>query len=346
MNKHGGYFEDDRDNIVDFSVNINPFISEKIINTIKQNIGDIIRYPEIDGKTAKKAIARNTGKDETNLILGNGATELIYLYARTVKPKSAVIIQPTFTEYKKSLNLVDTEVFDFLADENNEFKINIEALISMIKRVNAQMIILCNPNNPTGVFSDIESLKNLLDYVKKHNIHVLIDESFIDFTERKSLIDYIEDYPIFIIRSMTKFYAIPGLRLGYGIGSKELIQKLTYQKEPWTLNSFALSIVDCIFKDIKHAKTMKEWIGNERRDMYKELKNIKGIEVVKGEANFHLCKVAGMTANDLKSELLKRKIFIRTCEDFVGLDNKYFRIAVRTREENKKLITCLKDILV
>lgn len=343
MNKHGGYYGENQEKIIDFSVNINPLgVSEKVIKRIYKSLNEIVRYPEIDGSSARGIIARNLGIEKTQIILGNGATELIYLYARTIKANKVLILQPTFNEYERAFRLSGSEIFNFLLSEEGGFQIDEAELICKIKEIKPDMLVICNPNNPTGIFVEYQKLTGVFDYMKKIGSYIFIDESFIDFTDEEDLLSLVDKYPVFILRSMTKFYAIPGIRLGYGLACEEIIERLNAFKEPWTINSIALDIVSTLFEDKEYIANTKEWLYSEKGFVKEKLGKFEDIKVFNSYTNFHLCKISNQKASELREKLLTDRIYIRTCEDFYGLGDSYFRIAVRTHDENIKLIKSLK----
>lgn len=344
MNKHGGYFGDSEKKIIDFSVNINPLgVPDTLKEKLKKSIDNLESYPEIDGISAKNTLSKKLNVDREDIILGNGATELIYLFAKTFKPKRVLIVEPTFTEYERAFYLNESEVYHFKCNENDEFKINIELLLKDIDEIRPETVVICNPNNPTGIFTEWESMKFVLDKLKTMSGSLFIDESFIDFTEKHSYIAMIEDYPIFILRSMTKIYAIPGLRLGYGLANKTIIEKLNKYKEPWTINSLALDSVEVLIDDNRYIEETKKWYTSEKKYLKENLKQIKSLTVYESEGNFFLCKLKKSNSIELRDYLLKLGIYIRTCEDFYGLDDRFIRIAVRSREENIVLIEKLNS---
>lgn len=342
MNKHGGYFG--KEEIIDFSVNINPLgVSEKVIKKVHEVLGDIIKYPEIDGKSTRNIIAEKLDFKSEEIILGNGATELIYLFARAIKPKKVLIIQPTFNEYKRAFKLNEATVVNFINKWEDDFDIDIDSLILKIRNEKPKVLVLCNPNNPTGGQIKLNKLKIILEELNKINSYMLLDESFIDFSENKSLESLINNYNIFILRSMTKYYAIPGLRLGFGLGNKKLIDLLNAYKEPWTINSLSLSIVESLLDDYEYINKTKEWYVKEKEYLYQEIKKLDKIKIYESDTNFFICKLENSKSKELNDFLLNEKIYIRTCEDFIGLDETFFRIAVKNHYDNVKLIESLRE---
>lgn len=345
MNKHGGYYGDDQGKVIDFSVNINPLgVSTKVKDKIKETLDHIDRYPEIDGEGSRRIIGNYLNIESEEVILGNGAIELIYLFASAIKPKKVMIVQPTFNEYERAFNTVGSEIIHFQRDHENNFNLNIEDLASELEKQRPDALILCNPNNPTGSFIDVEEFHPILKLLKDIGAYLFLDESFIDFTNHRTYQHITKEYLVFIIRSMTKYFAIPGLRLGYGIGKKEVIDELNRHKAPWAVNSLALSIVPVVLKDNGYIAKTKEWYDQEKKFLWDGLNNITGIDVFPSSTNFYLMRIKDTLDIDLKRELLKRNIYIRDCMDFYGLGDGYFRIAVKNREDNKRLLEALEDI--
>ncbi|WDV44811.1 threonine-phosphate decarboxylase CobD [Clostridiaceae bacterium M8S5] len=343
MNKHGGYYGESKD-VIDFSVNINPLgISKNLEKAIISGISQLHKYPEIDGSTAIKHIAKHYNIKENHITLGNGAIELIYLFARALKPKKVLIVHPTFNEYKRAFKLSSSEIHEYVLDKH-DFKLNEDDLINHIKKIKPDVIVLCNPNNPTGTYNEVNKLEKILKVIKEINSIMFVDESFIDFANKESLIDYYRKYPLIILRSMTKFYAVPGLRLGFCIADEQIINKLYQYKEPWSLNYLSLRAVPVLLEDKEYEEVTIDWCNKERDYVYSAIKDIDNIYVYKSHTNFHICKTENISAFQLQEMLLQKGIYIRTCEDFIGLDDKYFRIALKTRLENDKLLNELKKL--
>ncbi|SHH22591.1 L-threonine O-3-phosphate decarboxylase [Caloranaerobacter azorensis DSM 13643] len=346
MNKHGGYYGENKEKVLDFSVNINPLgVTERVKEKLIESINIINRYPEIDGESAKKVLADRLSIEHSEVIIGNGATELIYLFARAFSPKKVVIIQPTFNEYFRAFRLTGSRICNYELTYSNDFKLEVNDLLDYLKDINPNVLVICNPNNPTGYFIRQKELLPVVNYIREIGSYLLLDESFIDFTDEKSYVNLIKEFPIFILRSMTKFYSVPGLRLGYGVANSEIIKKLNEHKEPWTINSFALSIVSTILDDEAFYRESKKWLQDEKNYLYKELKEIRDIDFFNSQTNFILCKVKKGNAYEVREKLMQYNIYIRVCDDFIGLDNTYFRIAIKSHKDNIKLINAIKKVL-
>ena len=349
MNKHGGYIGSDKD-MIDFSVTINPNgMPAGLKFDLVAALDGLGKYPDISGEPQRERIAARLGVRADNIILGNGAIDIIYLYARAFADadRPALIIAPTFNEYHRALLVAGwNSVTEIPFTEKDEFRINPEALIKMIGEVGPHTVFLCNPNNPTGVAYSPDYLGHIFERVDRKT-HWFIDESFIDFSAKGSCLEMMlaRDLPMVLLRSMTKFYALPGLRVGYAVGREDIIDALADEQMPWAVNHLALSVIDTLLSERKFSEHSKAFIKNERRRVFLELSKIKGIKVYPSSANFHLCALKSGTAAALNEGLNLCGINIRTCEDFAGLDEKYFRVAIRKREENDKLISVLGNMV-
>lgn len=343
LNKHGGYYGEDYRQVTDFSVNINPLgPSDYIKERIKEAIENIYRYPEIKGSSAIKALAKYMDLKEDHILLGNGAIELIYLFTRALQPKKAFILGPTFNEYRRAFQMNETKVIEISRIQNQEIHIDYNTLIERIYREKPDVFVLCNPNNPTGDYIPPKRFTPILEVIDEIGGWTMIDESFLDFTGRESFEKNIEKYNLFILRSMTKFYSLPGIRLGYGLGNKDLIQRLQKYKEPWSMNSIALDILSHVLKDEAFIQETLHWIHSERKFLYEGLKEIPTLKVFKPNANFILFRLEKGNPQNFFRYLLDNKIYLRTCEDFKDLGEEYFRVAVKTHKENKVLIDCIR----
>jgi threonine-phosphate decarboxylase len=355
MSAHGGnIYEVERINkinknkILDFSSNINPFgISEIVKNSIIENLNSITRYPDPDYFDLKDSIAEFYNINVKNLIVGNGATELIFLLSRVLKPENALIISPTFLEYEKAFLQSGTKINHFPLSKESNFELDISALKKELKN-KYEIVILCNPNNPTGNFIDIEKVENIINLCKNHKSLIFIDESFIDFiseSEKQSSMNLLGKYEnIFILKSLTKFFAIPGLRLGFTVTSNhELKQKLDNAKEPWTINTLSEVAGLNIFKDKNYIKNSKEYITREKEIFYNKLSSIQQIKVYKTSINFILIQIlTNLTSKHLKEKLINDKILIRDASNFKFLNEYFFRIALKKHEENEYFFEKLK----
>lgn len=340
MNKHGGYYG--RQGVVDYSVNINPLgVSDNIRQAIISSIDNICKYPDIGGNAAKKAISKHLNTDIQNIVMGNGASELIYLYARAIQPKKVLIIEPTFNEYRRAFTLAGSEIYSYILDSNDDFTFDIDAFCNKVEEVKPDVVVLCNPNNPTGKYIGIDLISKIVDIVKQENSFLFIDESFVEFTGNDPIGSVIGYEWILSLRSMTKYYAVPGLRIGYAVSNEKVIEMMERYKEPWTMNTFALDIVPKVIEDMEFHRKVMQWVTGEREFMYDALRKVDILKVYKSYSNFFLCELKYFSGNKLNEELLKDDMFVRVCDDFVSLSDRFVRIALKGREDNIKLVSRL-----
>ena len=347
MNKHGGY-RGGRKDVLDFSININPLgMPEGLRKRLEAALDDLGRYPEITGETARNKIAEDIGAAPENVILGNGAIELIYLFARGVHPERALIPVPTFNEYRRALSMNGCgEVCELTLSPEDDFALDPERLVRLAEKCHPEAVYLCNPTNPIGRLYSKAFIKELMERMDPEIIW-FIDESFIEFSGIETCLEYVNhsDRRLFLLRSLTKFFGVPGLRIGYGVGSAGLIRAMEAYKEPWTINTLALEAAMCIYDDKAYMKRTRDYIQTERQRVFDALSGLPGLQVYPSGADFHLYKVEGRSAQTLQKELLEQHINIRTCEDFAGLETQFFRAAIKRHEDNDRLIAALNNIL-
>jgi threonine-phosphate decarboxylase len=336
------------DEIIDFSASINPLgCPEGVRKAISERFNDIQNYPDSECTSLRKAIADKVHCNESNIIIGNGSNELFYLIPRALKPKHGILLQPTFSEFKDALCNADVEVIEIVNDDGNFPVINTN--LSSLKNIKDGMVFLCNPNNPTG---QLTLKSDILELVKGNsNRLIVVDEAFMDFVDDDEEYSVIKEAPLtdnlIVVRSLTKFYGFPGLRLGYLVANESIVNNLMQYKEPWTVNTFAQIAGQVAINDVEFAVKTRQYVSREKAFLYDSLTNIKGIRPFPPSVNFILVRIdnAEITSSGIQDLLIKDNIIIRDCSNFTGLSDKYFRVAVRTREDNQKLISALKLIM-
>jgi L-threonine-O-3-phosphate decarboxylase len=337
-----------REEILDFSSSVNPLgPSEKALEAAKNSFKEIATYPDSNSNELRQAIADHfDGLSKTNVIVGNGSTELMYLFAEAFMKKgdTAVIPAPTFGEYESAVRKTG-ETPKFVKLDKN---FNVDADVFAREMVGAKIVFLCNPNNPTSILIPTETLKGIIEEALAQDSLVFLDEDFLEFVENEkalSMINKIKAYPnLFILRSFTKIFGLTGLRVGYGIASEEIINVLLCAKIPWNVNCLAQAAAVAALKDEEHLRVTRELIKNEKAFLSTELEKIKSFKVFPPDANFFFIDIrkSGLTAAELKNKLLRQGILIRDCTSFRGLDEYFIRVAVKTRVENERLIEALK----
>lgn len=346
---HGGNCPEP--NIIDFSVNINPLGPPKgLSDIIAKNAGLILHYPDPFSERLKRRLSAFHDIGSENIAIGNGSIELIYLVSRIFKIKKALIVTPTFSEYEYALRLNGSMPGFFNTHEQEHFVIDRAKITRSIPR--AGILFLCNPNNPTGSLLHGDEMLHLVRLCKKRGTTLILDEAFIDFTEeaRKKAVmsESVKNESLVILRSMTKFFAMPGLRLGYAIGHKRIMERIAEFQYPWNVNGLAQLVGERVLANKDYMHRTRAFIAKERQYMLEGLNNIKGLKVYPPSANFILCRLRAASVRNSKEligRLLQDGIYIRDCGNFRGLDDTFFRIAVRKRSDNIRLITAFKKVL-
>ena len=346
VNNMAKQFGKNEENIIDFSSNVNPHIISDLGKYVLEGLEKSRSYPDINYTNLRNNISDYIKVDSELIIPGNGATEIIYLLMKSIKRRLA-ILNPTFSEYGRGAKLNNLEIIDFHLKEENNFSIDLDEIQKNMDKFDS--LFVCNPNNPNGKVKD---LNELLDLMIENDKLLIVDETFMEFVgeeEKYSLINKIEQTPnLFILKAVTKFFGMPGLRLGYGVTSnKQIINNIYEYKEPWTINSFAENLSNYLFKDKEYINGSKDYYINERKFMLEELRKISRLKVYDTDTNFVLIKLDDHEANSLKLELFEKyNILIRDASNFIGLDKSYIRVAIKSHNDNKVLIESLRKILV
>lgn len=338
-----------KDSFIDFSSNINPFgLSPKSVEALKENIHLASIYPDPEYVDLKNSISEYCHCNSDNLVLGSGATELISSSIKVVSPKKALLLSPAYSEYEKELLKINCEVIKIFYKKENNFKININEIKDTINKNEIDMIIICNPNNPTGTLLTLDEIKNISNFFKKT---IMIDETYIEFTDFSktsaiNLINSIEN--IIVIRGTSKFFSTPGIRLGYAIISKgEILDGLKSLPNLWNINIFADVMGEAMFKDIDFINFCRKNFEINFNFLFSQLKTFTDFKVYNSNSNFILCEILNdkFNSDDLHDFLLEKGIIIRNAKSFEGLDNKFFRVCVLNKENIEKLIFEIKNFI-
>ena len=341
-----------KEDIVSFSANVNPLgVSARIKSELASHIDAISSYPDREYTKLRSVIAAYCGTDKDNILVGNGSTELITLFIKTISPKKAVIIGPTYSEYERELSLAGGSSLYFPLNEADDFALDDKSLISSLNE-SVDILILCNPNNPTSTAVTRKQMRHILDACKTYNIFVLIDETYIEFCENYDNINCVPLTASYnnlcLLRGTSKFFASPGLRLGYAIcQDADLMKDIAAIKDPWTINSLAEVAGQLMFTDREYIDATKKLIFSERARVVLALRKINGIKVYEPSANFVLCRITkpGVDADILFDKAIRANMMIRNCSSFPYLDNTYFRICFMNPEDNNRLLTLIKDVI-
>lgn len=332
--------------LVDFSVNINPLGPPAWIEArLAASLPQLTRYPNPDDLEARAALAASEGVTPEHALLTNGGVEAIFLAAALHAGQRAIIVQPTFLEYARAcrhygltLSEIGLDAMTFTLDE----RVALEAM------ARCDVMFLCRPNNPTGTLIPRTLIERMLDVGLRHGSTLVVDEAFVDFVdEDERLTPLLADYPnLLLLRSLTKLYALPGLRLGYLLGSDERVCRAAERQLPWSVNALAAGLVAPLLADKDFLARTRVWLATERRRLERGMRDL-GLCVIDSRANFLLLRESCPTeaapgvADALFGHLLAHGILARHTHNFTGLDGAWLRLAVRDSEDNQRLLQAL-----
>ncbi|MDR3349068.1 MAG: threonine-phosphate decarboxylase CobD [Acidaminococcales bacterium] len=335
---------------LDFSANINPLgLSDKVRRAIADNIAQVVHYPDPAAFELREAISLHYGVRPDALALGNGAAELIYLLCHVLRPARVFLPVPSFSEYERAALAVGARVEYFYLEAGDCFKINLEKLACALPP--GALAFIGNPDNPAGNLLAQSGLRDFLALARAKGCFIAIDESFIDFLpqpDESTLRHFCAEYDnMAVIHSLTKFFAIPGLRLGFGVFSSALALRLQGAADRWNVNSLAQAAGKAALSDKAYITESRALVARLRENLTAALSAFPAIKVFPSSANFLLLDIrnTGLTAKRLSERLAGRGVLVRDCGNYPGLDGGYVRIAVRGQEENEKLITILGEFI-
>ena len=347
------YFGIPKESITGFGANVNPLgISPKMKQKLSEQIDVVTAYPDPEYTELREHIAAYAGCRQAQVIVGNGCTELISLFIHVLNPQEALIVSPTYSEYEREVRLSKGNVRYYALKESCGFQMELEDFFGAFQK-ETSLCILCNPNNPTSTALTPEMMEQILSWCRKRNIFVMIDETYAEFApDHKSISSagLLEKYDNFVIlRGISKFFAAPGLRLGYAMtGSSELLSQVKMRQNPWSLNSLADAAGKLMFTDTAYIEQTRRLISSERERIYQELCTWKNIKVYQPYANFILVRILrdGLTSYDVFLHAIRRGLMLRDCSNFPGLeDGTFFRFCFMLPEKNTELLCCLKELL-
>lgn len=328
--------------LIDYSSNINPLGPPKgLKEVIMDSLDALTTYPDIKYRNLKQSISIYLKCEKENVLVGNGAVEIINNFI--IPANRVIVVQPSFSEYEKRAIANGKEVVKI--NYKDDFSIDLDSLKGIQKD---DLLILGNPNNPTGLRISKDELISIYNLVKLNGGFLLLDEAFFEFCpEDYDSIQIFKEFNyegIGIIRAATKFFALPGIRLGYGCTSIEKAQEIQKIEQPWSVNSIADAAGQFIFKDEEYIKESKRYIESERNFLLNELSKIEGINVYKTATNYILIKLINWNEEYVFNFFLKNGILIRKCTSFEGLDKDHIRVAIKDRENNQRLIDVFKKV--
>lgn len=336
--------------VLDFSANINPLgLSLHVRKAIEKGIAGIVHYPDPDGYALKNSLSAAYDLPADTIVLGNGAAELLYVFFHTVRPRRVLLPVPSFGEYERAARAAKADIMYHKLTEEEGFALSPERLCQQFSA--ADCVVLGNPNNPTGKLISAKDWEKIFSQAEKAGCYLIVDESFMDFIdlpEKYSCRFLMKRYPnCMLLQSLTKFYAIPGLRLGFASLQPSLARKLELAKDPWNVNSLAQQAGVAALQDTEYQTKSLSFIQAEKAYLYQALQQINGITVYEPSVNFILFSLqpSGMEAAAFKKQMLQHGIMVRDCSNYPGLHGHFIRIAVKLRNDNEFLLQTMQKVL-
>ncbi|MBR1885272.1 MAG: threonine-phosphate decarboxylase [Schwartzia sp.] len=334
---------------LDFSANINPLgLSTEVRRAIENGIGNLVHYPDPAARELKQAIAGRYGIPRENIVLGNGGAELFYVYFHAARPKRVLLPIPSFSEYERAAISAGAEIAYVALREEADFCIDECALSAQLAM--GDCLILGTPNNPTGQMVKAAALQRIVAEAGHKGANVVVDESFMDF--RSDAEDYtvralVASYDnLLVVQSLTKFFAIPGLRLGFAVAPKNMTDKLEAAKDPWNTNLLAQAAGVAALRDRAYQERTLQWLWKEREFLFQSLSALEDIKAYPPTVNFILLRLSPSwgSASAFCERMRAEGILLRNCSNYPGLDDTFVRVAVRNREDNERLLRAFRHM--
>lgn len=336
--------------LVDFSASINPLgPSPAVFEALRRARPLVPHYPDPDCWSLKRVLASRLNVDPAELVVGNGSIELIDLLPRALKIRRALIIGPTFSEYAAAVERAGGRCTGLVAVATDGYRPPLEEAIERVRRFprSYDAVFLCNPNSPTGRSCPAKSVLDLAGQAERAGVWTVVDETFAEYCERCSVLPALTKHSrLIVLRSFTKFYALPGLRIGYAAASRSTARVLHHRRPAWSVNAAAQLAAMAALSDRSHAERSLSFMDNERDRLRKRLGTVAGLGVIPSEANFFLLELPSPHKADRLTEALRRQgLLIRDCTSVPGLNARTVRIAVRRRRENDRLVKACRSFL-
>jgi len=332
--------------ILDYSASINPFGPPPGLAEVLGHTYHLLQhYPDIQNGVLLESIARYHGVSQDQVVVGNGSTELIYWLPKVLGVREALIVLPTFGEYQKAFELQGVHLAKLFASPSDNFQPTVEQLEEIVGQFSPEAILFTHPGSPSGTLLPQAVREWLVEQDRSGEVFCIVDEVFVDFCEEESQKRFLGDSDhLVIVRSMTKFYGLPGLRIGYLLTSKPLAARLRHFLPPWSINTYAQVAAPYCFEQREYREETLKFIGRERGRVVEFLQSLEGCQVFPGRANYLLMRLGKHLppAGKLRHDLLESdRILIRDCHSFEGLDDHYVRFAIRLPEQNQRLLDAL-----
>lgn len=339
--------------LIDFSASINPLgPSPKVWRAITGARHLVPHYPDPECWDLRQALASRWRVEPARILIGNGSIELIHALPRALKIDHLLLVQPTFSEYAASMARAGGCVTTVCADRDEQYALPIDRLCRLLERPTKGSrafdgILLCNPNSPTGQACGADDVMKLARAARRRGVWLIVDETFADYCPERSILPPASSWSrVVVLRSLTKFYGLPGLRLGYAVAAPTVIRQLRSELPPWSVNAMGQVAALAALHDTAHAKKSLQFVLKERTRMAKELAGLPGCTLFPAHANFLFMELPrGWHGGKLTEQLRRKGLLIRDCSSVPGANRRSVRIAVRPRQDNDQLLKVLSRVL-
>ena len=337
--------------IVNFAGNVNPLgLPASVKEAVATHADLFSSYPDREYLSLRNVLSNYCDVPADYILPGNGSSELIALLIEARAPKHTLILGPTYSEYSRELTFSGSTLDYYHLQETSDFRPDLDDLFHTLSD-GYDFLIICNPNNPTSSAIFRDELKELLAFCKRKNIFVMIDETYVEFAPDISAITAVpltkQFSNLMVLRGVSKFYAAPGMRFGYGItGNSEFLKTMREKQIPWSLNSLGAFAGEMLFQDHDYYQQTRNLILSERQKMYETIKKLPTFKIYPAYANFLLVKILkdGVTSFDVFERCIQKGLMIRDCSSFQCLEGEYVRFCIQMPEENQRLLDLLQTI--
>lgn len=336
------------EDLLDFSASINPLgLPKGARAAYRQAVRRVAHYPEPYAESLTQDLAEYHALAPTQIVVGNGSTQLIYALVRTLAARRVLLLAPLFSEYRTALQANSVKA-DYFLLRPPTFALVLDRLVQVLTEQHYDAVVITNPNSPTGVLTQRTCLEEVVHLCQRVGTKLIVDEAFVDWQEEASLKYVAVRSPqVIVLRSLTKFFALPGLRVGYALGQASTLQPLRSHIEPWSVNVIAQEVGRVCLQDRHFIARSHAFMEKERTWLHARLQAIPGLTVFPSSANFLLLRIdkQNMSVRRLTELLAGKRLLVRDCGNFYGLGRQFVRVAVRRRAENWQLVNVLADIL-
>ena len=340
------YYHLKKEDIINFGANVNPLgLSASVKAALASHLDILSSYPDREYTSLREVLSAYCRIPSDYILPGNGSSELISLLIDALSPKHTLILGPTYSEYSRELSFSGSTQEYYHLKEEQDFRLDADDLCTVLAKGNYDLLIICNPNNPTSSAILHDDMEKLLCFCADHGVFVMIDETYVEFApdiEAVTAVPFTQRFTnLCVLRGVSKFFAAPGMRFGYAVtGNQDFLREMKEKQIPWSLNSIGAFAGEEMFKDQEYISRTRELILSERERMYRAVSQMPGYKTYEPYANFLLVKITkdGITSYDVFERCIKAGLMIRDCSSFQCLDGEFIRFCIMMPEANTRLL--------